>query len=131
MQITIELDYREAYNSQLNAQSIEAVVIAKIKLFNPFLIYKTGEPRFEILERYSDIELWWLVTQTYPDKWRERSDELLQKSKQNTLSQEERTENEQLQEEYGLRMLFRSRMLVMLKARGYDIDWYLDRQLYN
>lgn len=79
----------------------------------------------EILQVFSDEQLWKIVNRRMPWAQDSRLRELTAQSKQGSLTQEQREELDCLLTALDRQILLRSRALLLMKKRGHDVDSYL------
>jgi hypothetical protein len=78
-----------------------------------------------MLEDYTDAQLWGIAYRRLPDHVDKRWLHLLEERKHRELTSDENADLERYMEMSDYYMLHRSKALVLLKQRGYDIDAYL------
>lgn len=91
---------------------------------------KPIDVQLEEFATFSTIHLWTIVQEVldYPKKLNNRYPELIQKSKNGTISEVEQSESEDLGILYNKYVLLRTEALVELQERGYDIKGYIKRK---
>ncbi len=119
-----ELYRRIAEAAEAAERPVEAVLLDSLSLL--FGVGKTAQDITpEILESFSDEQLWALVYRRMRWPPADRLRELMDKNRDGTLSDEERTERDSLLEQIDAQMLVRSYALRILQQRGHDVEGYL------
>jgi hypothetical protein len=101
-----------------NKRSIESVLLDTARVMYGTLS-ADDEPA---LETYSDEQLWAVVYQRLAEPEGRRMRELVERGKQTGLPPDEEAELNKLTEKVNDHLLLRTRALVLLKQRGYDIE---------
>jgi hypothetical protein len=79
-----------------------------------------------VLDNLSDQQIWAVVHQRLAPYQETRMKELIQQSKESALSEHDENELAALLDEVDRQMLFRSKALLLLKQRGYDVNRYFN-----
>jgi len=100
---------------------VESVLLESLTLLFGDL---SGErqPEPESLERYSEAQLWAIVHRSLAWPLDSRLRELTGLGKSGSLSEEEKTEMEQMIGDVDRYVLLRSQALLLLKQRGLDVE---------
>ena len=109
--------------AQVRNRSVEAVLQDTIALI--FDTTSDCEASAEILQDFSDEQLWELVNRRMPWAQDSKLRELSERGKRGKLTETEHRELEDLLAALDRQILLRSRALLQMKRRGLDVDSYL------
>lgn len=130
--ISIELS-DDLYTRLQNAAQQSERPLERVLVESLALLYGTPttdqEAQQEIMDTYSDAQLWAIVYQRLTSPERERLHVLQTKQQAGGLSAEETPEFDALVEVVDQQMLLRSKALFLLQERGYHINVYLQAPL--
>jgi hypothetical protein len=110
--------------AQLTGQTVNQVLAERLAM-DSLLPSHEIDVQLKQLQNFSDGQLWWLLALGFPMAKKARLRYLTEQSKEETLSDVELSEHEQLMEEYAWYDLIRSQAIILLQDRDYDVRAYL------
>ncbi len=120
LQIPEELYERVRQIAENSNRSLEAVLLESLTLiFGNLPDEEVLTP--ELLETFADDQLWTIVRRPFASTPDNRLRELTEASKQGHLTDNEQAEMETLIEAVDRYVFLRSKALLLLKQRGYDV----------
>ena len=121
LQIPDELYERVRQIAESSNRSLENVLLESLEfMFGELPGERALTP--EILETFADDQLWAIVYQPFAPAQDSRLRELTEHSKQRPLNGDEQNEMEILIDTVDRYILLRSKALLLLKQRGYDVE---------
>ena len=106
--------------AQASDRSVESVILDGLRLLFGKLPETNLSP--DELTAYRDDQLWAIVHHRLAWPQETRLQQLIEQGKQATLSESEQSEMERLLDLVDHQMLLRSKALLLLKQRGYDVE---------
>jgi len=121
LQIPEELYERVRRIAENSNRSLENVLLESIEIMFGELPSQEA-PTPKMLETFADDQLWAIVYQPFAATQDTRLRELTEYSKERSLHRDEQIEMELLGDAVDHYVLLRSKALLLLKQRGYDVE---------
>ena len=83
------------------------------------------ETRLSVMEAFSDEQLWAILGRVFPEEKAARLKQIITEGEESGFLEENKPELHDLIDSEDYHILLRSKALVLLKERGYDVDAYL------